>query len=96
MTQINLTEEMRKAIKRCVWFEPPEQAIKDAPRLAAYILTHGMPEDTDALRAQITDDELRELLDQAPAGIYDARSWAYWNLVIGRYETPPLPVRSFE
>lgn len=88
MKEISLTTAMRKAVKRCIWFEPPEEAIKNTPRLAAYILTHGMPEDTQELRKQI--------LDEAPTGIYDPRSWAYWNLVVGRYDTPPLPTRSFE
>ncbi len=96
MKEINLTAEMRRAVQRCVWFEPPEEAIKDIPRLAAYILTHGMPEDTQILRKQLSDNDLKQVLDEAPAGIYDARSWAYWNLVIGRYDTPPLPVRSFD
>lgn len=96
MKDVNLTPEMRKAVQRCVWFEPPEEAIKNIPRLAAYILTHGMPEDTFALRKQLSDENLKQVLDAAPAGIYDARSWAYWNLVIGRYDTPPVPTRSFD
>jgi len=29
MKKIHLTAEMRKAVERCVWFEPPEEAIKD-------------------------------------------------------------------
>ncbi len=95
MKAINLTTEMRDTVRRCVWFESPEEAVKDIPRLAAYILTHGMLEDTRILRKQLSDDDLKQVLDVAPAGIYDARSWAYWNLVIGRYDTPPLPVRSF-
>jgi pyoverdine/dityrosine biosynthesis protein Dit1 len=96
MKDINLTAEMCRVVQRCVWFEPPEEAIKDIPRLVAYILTHGMPEDTQVLRKQLSDDDLKQVLDKAPAGIYDARSWAYWNLVIGRYDTPPLSVRSFD
>ncbi len=96
MKEIELTTEMRRAVKRCIWFESPEEAVKDTPRLAAYILTHGMPEDTEVLRKQLSDDDLKQALDEAPAGIYDARSWAYWNLMIGRYDTPSLPVRSFE
>jgi hypothetical protein len=34
-------------------------------------------------------------IEQAPPGIFDPRSWAYWNLKIGRYPAPPLPQRSF-
>ena len=96
MKTINLTEEMRKVIQRCVWFETPETVIEDAPRLVAYILTHGMPEDVKVLMKQLTDADIKQALDEAPAGIYDPRSWAYWNLIVGRYETPELPKRRFE
>ncbi|MES2662119.1 MAG: hypothetical protein V4629_02330 [Pseudomonadota bacterium] len=62
----------------------------------AYILTHGMPEDTHTLLQQLSEDELKQALDTAPPGIYDPRSWAYWNLMVGRFDTPVLPTRSFE
>jgi len=95
MTQVSLTEELRKAAERCVWFEPPEQAVEDLPRLAAHILTYGSVEDVAALLKQLREEELRSLLDSAPPGIFDERSWAYWNLMVGRYETPPMPTRKF-
>jgi len=59
-------------------------------RLCAGAATH---EDMNILRAFLTDDDLREALDQAPPGIIDPRSWAYWNSKLGRYPTPPLPTR---
>lgn len=93
--RIELTRELKKAVERCVWFEPPEKAAEDIVRLAAYILTYGTPEDTYVLRDQIDDATLAECLDKAPPGIYDERSWAYWNLVVGRYDTPPMPERVF-
>jgi pyoverdine/dityrosine biosynthesis protein Dit1 len=95
MKPLKLTEEMQKSARRCVWFEPPEVAIQNPARLTAYVLTHGMPEDTKALRDQLSDDDLKQALDEAPPGIYDPRSWAYWNLVVGRYDTPALPTRDF-
>gem|GEM_PF-1391995 len=55
----------------------------------------GGPEDVNALRAQYTNDDIKDALDHAPAGVYDPRSWAYWNLLIGRFETPPMPERRF-
>ena len=95
MTKISLTDEMRKTVNRCIWFEEPEKAIQDIPRLAAYILTYGLPEDTQALLDQFREHDLEYVLDNAPAGIYDKKSWAYWNLMAGRYETPPMPERTF-
>ncbi len=94
--KLNLTDELRKVVKNCMWFELPEQAIQNVPRLAAYIFTYGTPEETQILRNQLTDEELQVCLDNAPAGIYDVRSWAYWNLMAGRFDTPPMPQRSFD
>jgi hypothetical protein len=45
------------------------------------------------IRRYVSDDDFREALDQAPPGIIDARSWAYWNSKLGRYPAPPIPVR---
>jgi hypothetical protein len=39
------------------------------------------------------DEALRYALDHAPAGVFDPRSWSYWNLILGRYPAPPLPER---
>jgi hypothetical protein len=49
----------------------------------------------EAIRKHVTDSEFCEALDRAPPGIIDPRSWAYWNLKIGRYPAPPLPERRF-
>jgi hypothetical protein len=54
----------------------------------------GTVKDLQALRGIVDKDEYREALEQAPPGIFDARSWAYWNLVCDRRPTPPLPVRA--
>jgi hypothetical protein len=61
----------------------------------AYAMTYARHEDMRVLRRQISDDDIREALDNAPPGIIDPRSWAYWNSKMGRYPPPPLPVRKF-
>ena len=90
-----LTPDLREVAERCVWFESPEQAIADVPRFAAYILTYGSSEDCATLREQLPDELLPAVLGAAPPGVFDARSWAYWNLIAGRdWRTcPPLPTR---
>jgi hypothetical protein len=96
MRPLRLTDALRTTAINCVWFEPPEQAIAIPARFAAYVLTYGTADDVAALREQMNDDDLREALDSAPPGIFDPRSWKYWNLTIGRDEAPPMPVRRFE
>jgi hypothetical protein len=88
------TPEVAAVARRTVWFKSPEQAIDDPVHLVAHVLTFGTHEDVKTLRRFVTDDELRQALDSAPPGIFDPRSWAYWNLKVGRYPAPPLPKRN--
>jgi hypothetical protein len=69
------------------------EALADPVRFVAYALARATHEDMKILRDFLLDDDLREALDQAPPGIIDPRSWAYWNSKVGRYPAPPLPTR---
>jgi len=93
MKAIPVTPETEALARRLIWFEKPEEALSDAFRLAAYAFARATHEDMKVLRAFMSDDDLREALDHAPAGIIDERSWAYWNSKLGRFPAPPLPKR---
>lgn len=93
MSNLPQTEELLELARRVIWFETPETALHDTPQFVAYVLTYGTHEDTKVLRRHLSDDDLRDALDQAPPGIFDPRSWAYWNLMLDRYPAPPMPVR---
>jgi hypothetical protein len=77
-----------------VWFDQPETALADPAHFLTYVMVFGTVEDLQALRGIVDTNAYREALEQAPPGIFDARSWAYWNLVCNRDPVPPLPVRS--
>ena len=95
MKQLTLSDELTNVASRIIWFEPPAKALSDPIRFLTYAMTYGTHEDMKVVRQHVSDEELREVLDQAPPGIFDARSWAYWNAILGRYPTPPLPRRRF-
>ncbi|MGE5512933.1 MAG: hypothetical protein ACM31O_16975 [Bacteroidota bacterium] len=95
MKPIKLTEELRRVAQRCVWFKAPEEAVAYPEHFIAHVLTFGTHEDVKALRRHVSDEDLKEAIDKAPPGVFDARSWAYWNLIIGRAEAPPMPRRVF-
>jgi hypothetical protein len=73
--------------------EAPAEALSDPIRFMAYAMASATHADMTVLRRYVSDDDFRAALDQAPPGIIDARSWAFWNSKLGRYPTPPLPVR---
>jgi hypothetical protein len=81
--------------RRIVWFEPAEQALAQPVRFMAYAMTYARHEDMQVIRRYVSDDDFREALDLAPPGVIDPRSWAYWNLKMGRYPAPAIPVRKF-
>ena len=87
------TPELLCAARRIVWFKPSEESLDNPVELMAYAMKHSTDEDMALLLGLIGESGLREAIDNAPAGIIDARSWAYWNAKIGRYPTPPLPQR---
>jgi hypothetical protein len=89
------TLDLENVAKRTVWFKSPAEAIDDPIHFIAHVLTYGTYEDVTTLRKYLSEEEFIEAIDRAPAGIFDPRSWAYWNLKIGRYPTPPTPRRNF-
>lgn len=87
------TPQLLVAAQRVVWFKPPAEALADPVHFLAHVMTYGTVEDLRALNGVAGPNEFRETLDNAPPGVFDARSWAYWNLKCGREHAPPLPVR---
>lgn len=93
MNPIPLTPVMQEIAHRIVWFEPPERALADPIRFMAYAMTYATHRDMSVLRQYVSDEDFQEALAQAPPGIIDPRSWAYWHLKMGHYPPPPLPHR---
>jgi hypothetical protein len=88
------TPELLRLARRVVWFEEPEQALANPVQFLAHVMVFGTVEDLAALRDIGGKNDYRAVLEHAPPGVFDARSWAYWNLACGRCPTPPLPERS--
>jgi hypothetical protein len=87
------TPELLAVAQRVVWFKQPAEALADTAHFLAHVMTYGTVEDLGALKGVAGENEFREALDNAPPGIFDPRSWAYWNLKCGRVPPPPMPVR---
>jgi hypothetical protein len=85
--------ELLSVATRVIWFEPPEQALANGPRFFAYLMTYGTADDIATVRKYVDENDFMGALDTVPAGILDARSWAYWNAMDNRYPTPPMPQR---
>lgn len=91
--QIPLTKETCAIARRIIWFEKPQIALADPIRFMAYALTYALPSDLTQLKKYLTKNDIQTILDNAPAGIIDARSWAYWNIMADRYPVPSMKER---
>ncbi len=95
MSPIPLNDETRALAATLVWFEPPEVALADPVRFVAYAFARATHPQMKLLRSYVSEADMNHALDNAPPGIIDARSWAYWNARAGKYPAPPMPVRRF-
>jgi hypothetical protein len=85
--------ELRAVVERMMWFESADETLLYPGRFLAYLMTYGTLEDILIAKKYFSDDEFREVLLEPPPGIFDERSWSYWNLVFKRNPAPPLPRR---
>jgi hypothetical protein len=85
--------ELLAVAERVVWFKTPAEALAEPIHFLAHVMTYGTVEDLRALEGIVGQHEFEEVLEYAPPGVFDARSWAYWNLKCGRAPAP-LPARN--
>lgn len=93
MTDPPRSPELIRVAKRMVWFKPPEETLRDPAFFLNHVMTWGTVEDIRVARAHFDDGDFRAALRQAHPGIFDARSWSYWHLILGMDPAPPLPER---
>ena len=93
MKPLPMTPDLLRVARRVVWFKEPEEALAEPVHFLAHLMTYGTVEDLKAVQGVAGIEEFREVLERAPAGVFDARSWAYWHLKCGRVPAPPLPAR---
>lgn len=97
MKPFPLNAEFLAAARRIVWFEPPEVALAMPERFMAYALAYGTIDDARLLlRFCGGKSVLPAILDAAPPGILDARSWRFWNIFAGRTEVPEQAKRRID
>ena len=90
---LETAHELHTVARHVVWFKEPQETLLDTPFFLAYLMTYGTIEDILIARKYYTPDDFKAALTAAPPGIFDARSWSYWNLIFDRLPIPPMPKR---
>lgn len=74
--------DIQKVARRVVWFLPPSKALSDTRLFLSHVMTYGTLEDVLVAQQYFTTEDFRDAMQHGPAGVFDARSWAYWSLVL--------------
>lgn len=72
-------ELLMRLATRYVWWKTPDEALAMPRRVIAQVMNIGDYADVQALADQAGDQLLRDVLANAEAGQFNARSWAYWH-----------------
>lgn len=76
-----------------LWWMSPEEVRAQPDRLLQQVMAIGLPAHVTEAREHWTEEEFRAALHNAPPGVFDPRSWAYWHTVLNLLPVPPLPKR---
>ena len=85
--------DLELVAKRLFSWKSPAEALSDQHRFLAQVMTYGTIQDLSTTLRYYPKSALREVLDNAPPGVFDIRSWHYWHLVFGISPVPELPKR---
>lgn len=75
--------------RKLVWW-PDARPVSDRDILARVMVMGSWDDILEACRLW-GDEAFAAVLDAPPSGLFDERSWVYWNKRLGRVPVPPLP-----
>ena len=94
---LSYPNEMDRALlalaRHLFWWKTPEEALTNQNRFLAQVMTYGTWQDILEARQHFGEPAFRAVLQQAPPGVFDKRSWTYWHHALHLAPVPPLPQR---
>lgn len=92
---VSIPDDLALVARRVVCYDPPGQSLQDDANFLAHVMTYGTTRDLETVEKYFSAEDFRRALQDARPGVFDRRSWAYWNTVLGRIPAPPMPKRKF-
>ena len=60
--------------RKYVWWQPPDRTLADRRLFLAQVMTFGSVDDVRWLLSRVSTDNLRAVLHDPPAGVFNGRS----------------------
>jgi hypothetical protein len=86
-------EQLKRIARALFWWQSPEVSLANPRRFLAQVMTLGTWDEVQSAGDSFGWDAFRETLLNAPPGVFDGRSWAYWHAFFGLPEAE-MPHRS--
>ena len=67
--------ELIRVARKVVWYDNPDQTLGDLPTFLAHVMVYGSPADVAAVEKFVPAEEFRNVLENAPAGLFTTDSW---------------------
>ncbi len=90
---MKINDELSGIAAKVIWWQTPAVALANPERFLAQVMTLGTWREVRAVKDAVGWNAFREVLANAPPGVFDARSWNYWHGFFG-LPAPGLPQRS--
>jgi len=75
-----MNNELISTARRVNWYTDPELLISDQCKFLCEVMARGTAMDIISVRSNIPDSDFQAAYRNAPPGLFDRRSWAYWGL----------------
>jgi hypothetical protein len=86
--------DLESLAARLIWWKPPAESLRDETRLLAQVMVYGTRDDLAVARRFFPESAFRAVLAEPPPGLFEARSWTYWHVVLGLQAPRDLPRRA--
>jgi len=71
-----------KIAQRVNWYTEPERLVENTDLFLCHIMTRGDATDISRASQYYAKDVFRQAYEHSPPGLFDARSWSYWGLML--------------
>lgn len=87
-------ERMAEIARRIAWWQSPEQTLQRPLDFIARVMASGSLDEVRDVEQAFGRRRFGDALRAASPGVFDARSWSYWLLILGMDQATPMPVRN--
>jgi len=87
--------ELEQICRALFWWQDPSVSLANPRRFLAQVMTLGTWGEVQFVKEKFGWQAFKDALLNAPPGVFDARSWAYWHAFFGLPEAE-LPRRSLK